>query len=88
VPPSVPGDKGYWRSLARNAGARLATLDVDGFADCEMTIINPWSDDGACATNVRYADIGIRDIMPTRRLCRMAAAVLAETPMEVHAEAA
>jgi predicted nucleic acid-binding protein len=32
-------------AIARNAGAPLATRDVDGFADCELTIINPWSDD-------------------------------------------
>src|ERR1700740_30986 len=25
--------------------AQVATRDVDGFADCELTIINPWNDD-------------------------------------------
>jgi toxin FitB len=37
---------GLIAAIARNAGAQLATRDVDGFADCELTIINPWIDDG------------------------------------------
>jgi hypothetical protein len=30
-------------AIARLAGAPLATRDVDGFADCDLTIINPWN---------------------------------------------
>lgn len=30
-------------AIARGTGAQLATRDVDGFADCELTIINPWT---------------------------------------------
>jgi toxin FitB len=34
---------GLIAAIARNAGAQVATRDVDGFADCELTIINPWN---------------------------------------------
>jgi predicted nucleic acid-binding protein len=30
-------------AIARNTDAQLATRDVDGFADCDLTIINPWN---------------------------------------------
>ena len=30
-------------AIARGTGAQLATRDIDGFADCELTIINPWN---------------------------------------------
>jgi hypothetical protein len=30
-------------AIARGTGAQLATRDIDGFADCELTIINPWT---------------------------------------------
>jgi toxin FitB len=30
-------------AITRAAGAQLATRDVNGFADCGLTIINPWN---------------------------------------------
>ena len=32
-------------AIARGAGAQLATRDADDFADCELTVINPWRSD-------------------------------------------
>jgi predicted nucleic acid-binding protein len=30
-------------AIARAAGAEVATRDVNGFADCGLTLINPWT---------------------------------------------
>ena len=30
-------------AIAHTAGAQLATRDVSGFADCGLTLINPWN---------------------------------------------
>jgi predicted nucleic acid-binding protein len=33
-------------AVARVSGARLVTRDTSGFADCGLTLINPWEADG------------------------------------------
>jgi predicted nucleic acid-binding protein len=39
----IQGFDGLIAAIARNAGAQLATRDVEGFADCELSVINPWN---------------------------------------------
>jgi predicted nucleic acid-binding protein len=33
-------------AVARVSGARMVTRDISGFADCGLTLINPWEADG------------------------------------------